>query len=764
MRKRSMRVLIAFVLTVALTLGLGTTSSFAATKAKSIKLTNPSKKTYTMYKGKTKQFKYRLKPRKATKKVKWTSSKKKVATVSKKGKVKAKNVGRTTIKVKSVYGKKSDRVRVIVKDRLDRASISGNMTQGSILKANKAPAAATVNYQWYRDGSAISGATASTYKLTAADTGKIIQVRVTGKGYYTGSLTATASKRATAPVTGVNIDKTTASVGDTITATPAPEGATVAYQWYRDNTAISGATARAYTTTAADLGKTIKVVVSGTGSYTGTVASAATSKVTAPITAVALSETAPVIGDELSAILTPKDATATYSWKADGVEFSTDKTVTLTKAQYDKVITVTVTGTGLYTSEVTSQASEKVESNLASDIQFSKAVCTSEMDNQENINEMMDALWNGDGSAVQGIEVNKIFSAKNNTLTINGDNVTEGVLTWVKTQWGGTSVPVAIDFSVSEPAELTKDANWNYQYVMWVDLTTTKSTVKDIIPMANKADVAYELVFDYAAPELAFAKAEATGNFENTANVNEMMDALWNGDGSAVQGIEVNKIFSAENNTLTINGDNVTAELLAWTETQWGGTSVPVAVEATKGTPSELQKDANWNDKYVVWIDLKDRVLGETTETVAFEDGTSADYILKTEFTAPKITFTIAKATGNFENTENVNKMMNALWNGSMEVDGIQVGKVLSSSPEGVLTINGNNVSAELLKWVETQWGGTSVPVQMNLSKGTPVELQKDVNWDNQYVVWVDLTKRYVNEEISVDFTNGTSTVYKITG
>jgi hypothetical protein len=44
------------------------------------------------------------------------------------------------------------------------------------------PAPDTYSYRWYRNGSAISGATAKSYRLKKADKGKRISVKVTGRG------------------------------------------------------------------------------------------------------------------------------------------------------------------------------------------------------------------------------------------------------------------------------------------------------------------------------------------------------------------------------------------------------------------------------------------------------------------------------------------------------------------------------------------------------------------------------------------------------
>ncbi len=77
------------------------------------------------------------------------------------------------------------------------AAPTGTTTVGSVLTAGaRTPTAATVSYQWRRDGVAISGATASTYTLVSGDLGTVITVTATGTGGYTGSATSTG----TAPI------------------------------------------------------------------------------------------------------------------------------------------------------------------------------------------------------------------------------------------------------------------------------------------------------------------------------------------------------------------------------------------------------------------------------------------------------------------------------------------------------------------------------------------------------------------------------------
>jgi hypothetical protein len=150
---------------------------------------------------------------------------------------------------------------------------------------------------------AISGATATTYLLTSTDVGKTIRVKVAAtnaSGSASATSTATATVTAAAPVnTALPSITGTAKDGQTLTsATGTWTGTTpLTYvrQWRRCDssgancTDISGATATTYVLVAADVGKTIRVVL--TASNTAGNASA-TSAATTVVTAAAPVNTA----------------------------------------------------------------------------------------------------------------------------------------------------------------------------------------------------------------------------------------------------------------------------------------------------------------------------------------------------------------------------------------------------------------------------------------------------------------------------------------
>ena len=124
----------------------------------------------------------------------------------------------------------------------------------------------------------------------SSDNGNVATVdssgKVTAKNVGTANIIASAGDKTATCMVSVNAIAISGSVnlsggemyGSKLTATYTGNE-TVSYQWYRGDAAIDGATESTYMLTAADVGKTVKVVVSGTGNYQGSVSAQTTKAV-----------------------------------------------------------------------------------------------------------------------------------------------------------------------------------------------------------------------------------------------------------------------------------------------------------------------------------------------------------------------------------------------------------------------------------------------------------------------------------------------------
>lgn len=351
--------------------------SFAAKKL----TVKPAKKTIYVKKSVT---------LKANQKVKWSASKsslKVVKLTSKKAKsvkVTGKKAGKAVVTAK--VGKQTKKVTITVKKAkaavkktaVTAVALSADNAKdpakevlvGTKLRAAVTPENATVTYQWKADGTAIAGATKSTFTVTTAEIGKAITVEATGTGNFekTAVSAATAKVAAVKITSGVKLGKyvaatadtkanydedvdektvgATVGVGDVLKAKFGVENAeaadAVTYQWYRTaqnaagtyyDAAIEGATSETYTVTAADKGAQLYVVVTPKngvvvnngvavkdGKLTSNKSVAVTAAVKVEIQVDGKKAPAAVtLGKTLTAVVTPSTANVTFQWKKGGV-------------------------------------------------------------------------------------------------------------------------------------------------------------------------------------------------------------------------------------------------------------------------------------------------------------------------------------------------------------------------------------------------------------------------------------------------------------
>ncbi|GAA4696173.1 M1 family aminopeptidase [Nocardioides conyzicola] len=217
------------------------------------------------------------------------------------------------------------------------------------------------DYAWSADGQPIEGATDFFYHPSADDLGAVITVSVTGR--KSGYVPVTKTSEATSAVVAGELESTptpvisgVTKVGETLTAAPGAwdDGTDLAYQWFAGEDAIAGATGATYVVAPADLGKQLRVRVSG--SKAGYVGVARSSDLTATIGLGDLVSTptpaitgAAKVGTVLKAVTGTWDdgVTLSYQWLRGSTPISgaTGSSYPLVAADAGSKITLRVTGT-----------------------------------------------------------------------------------------------------------------------------------------------------------------------------------------------------------------------------------------------------------------------------------------------------------------------------------------------------------------------------------------------------------------------------------
>lgn len=141
-------------------------------------------------------------------------------------------------------------------------TLSGKAILGSTIgiRTSNLPVEATLSYQWYRDDSPISGATSSSYSITDKDLEHSIRCCLTINGEYSissNSLTVSSPSIALSTYPGYFGTSISSKISNI------SSDATISYQWYRDDSPISGAIDSSYYIDNEDLGHSItcKVVI-----------------------------------------------------------------------------------------------------------------------------------------------------------------------------------------------------------------------------------------------------------------------------------------------------------------------------------------------------------------------------------------------------------------------------------------------------------------------------------------------------------------------
>ncbi len=262
-------------------------------------------------------------------------------------------------------------------------SISGTTAKGQILTASNTLAdqdgLGAIGYQFLRAGVPITGATQSTYTLTADDMFKKISVKASYTDLWKTAESVTSAE--TSAVTDAINHSPTGSVlisGElrqnktvTVSNTLADVDGlgAISIQWLGNGVAIAGATQTSYTLTQADVYRTLSVSASytdGLGKLESVLGGVVLNENDLPTGSVTIQGTA-----QVGQVLTVQNSIADidglngdfkFQWQADGVAFALGSTLTLTKDQIGKAISVVAqyTDNGGTLESVASTATTKV--------------------------------------------------------------------------------------------------------------------------------------------------------------------------------------------------------------------------------------------------------------------------------------------------------------------------------------------------------------------------------------------------------------------
>jgi hypothetical protein len=207
-----------------------------------------------------------------------------------------------------------------------------------------ATGAAPLGYQWYKNGTPISGATSANYTTpatTASDNGATFTVLVTNaEGSVTSNAAVlTVNPVLVAPTITTQPQNQTVTAGQTASFTVVANGsAPLSYQWYKNGAVIGAATSASYTTpatTASDNGATFTVTVSNAaGNVTSNSATLTVNGVPGAPTITRQPQDVTVIAGQTATFSVVASGTTplNYQWKKNGANVGTNSSLYTTPA------------------------------------------------------------------------------------------------------------------------------------------------------------------------------------------------------------------------------------------------------------------------------------------------------------------------------------------------------------------------------------------------------------------------------------------------
>ncbi|MBQ8161260.1 MAG: SH3 domain-containing protein [Clostridia bacterium] len=180
-------------------------------------------------------------------------------------------------------------------------------------------------------------------------------------------------------ITGVSISNPSPRVGDVLTASIYPAGASATYTWVDDH-GVQLSTSATYTVSATELGRKIRVRVVATGTSSGSATSNFTDPVASAITSgvvqgCTISNTSPTVGDILTATASPNGALVSFIWyREGGTPVATGSTYTVQNYDLGYSLYCTAVGHSTWTGTARSADTAKVQAQVVSDIKLSGTV------------------------------------------------------------------------------------------------------------------------------------------------------------------------------------------------------------------------------------------------------------------------------------------------------------------------------------------------------------------------------------------------------
>ena len=369
-------------------------------------------------------------------------------------------------------------------------------------------------YLWYKNGTAINGATSSTYATPAETTSDNnaqfdVVVSNTAGTATSNAATLTVNAAVTAPAITTQPSSQTVTAGQTATFTVGATGTSpMTYQWSKNGAAISGATSSTYTTPAETTGdnnaKFTAVVTNSAGSATS---NAATLTVNAAVTA-------PAITTQPSSQTVTVGQTATFTVACDR-HLADDLSMEQERSGHQRRYVVHLHHARRRPHRTTMRSSTVVVTNSAGVATSNAATLT------VNAAVTAPAITTQPSSQT-------VTAGQTATFTVAATGTSPMTYQWSK---NGAPISGATSSTYTTPAETTSDNNAQFDVV--VSNTAGSATSNAATLTVNAAVTAPAIT---TQPSSQTVTAGQTATFTVAATGTSPMTYQWSKNGAAISG------------------------------------------------------------------------------------------------------------------------------------------------------------------------------------------------------------------------------------
>lgn len=473
----------------------------------------------------------------------------------------------------------------VIAPAITKQPVSVTVTEGSAATFSVTASGTAPNYQWRKNGTAISGATASSYSISATTLSSAGSYTVTVSN-SAGSVTSSAASltvNALVVAPAISQQPVSQSVieGNTAVFYVTATGTTLSYQWMKNGAPLLGATGSSLTlsgTVLSDAGQYAVVVSNSAGSVTSTTASLAVAALIVPPSIVTQPASQTVTeGDGVTFAVVAGGTAPSYQWLKNGAAISgaTGSSFTISSAASADAGSYSV-----------------IVSNSAGQVASGGATLT--VNPALDFTELKPASFSARGQTGTGTAVGMLFDSNPNTKWV--DNSAN---TWVKVVFSSPTVLDAYSLTSANDAADRDPRSWTLSGsndgTTWtvVDVRNSQTWASRLLPrdfvLPARSAAFTQYRFDFVSSGGSATQLAEIELYGATLRIEQLWPRTYSARGQASSSTAVSKLFDGYTATKWQDNRNT-----SWVKIEWSAPSYATRYTLTSAPDNAKYDPVSW--------------------------------------------------------------------------------------------------------------------------------------------------------------------------